>query len=140
MILSQFDDGIPGIGDWFPWNSQFGSQRRFRNSVLRWPSRDPAQQQALNARSIRASEKAADVVHAADVIQQQANRKVQVRVVRRALRGLVRKPLHRYSPARFQSASTRATTSGDIVIGFGQRRVKPSDGNFVVASTPILDP
>src|SRR3954454_2010848 len=49
-------------------------------------------------------------------------------------------PQWRGSPARFQSSSTRLTTSGDIRITFGQRRVNPSDGHLVVASTPIFDP
>ena len=44
------------------------------------------------------------------------------------------------SPALFHKASTRSFTSGSISITFGQRRVKPSLGHFLVASTPILEP
>ena len=46
----------------------------------------------------------------------------------------------RHSPARFQSSSTRALTSGVIRITSGQGRVKPSSRHLRVASTPIFDP
>lgn len=45
-----------------------------------------------------------------------------------------------HRPSSDQSASTRAFTSGDILISSGQRRVTPSPGHLRVASMPILEP
>ncbi|GEM_PF-1825575 len=45
-----------------------------------------------------------------------------------------------FSPACFQSSSTRRCTSGVMRITSGQGRVKPSSGHLRVASTPIFEP
>ena len=44
------------------------------------------------------------------------------------------------SPRLAQMPSTFFFTAGCILISSGQGRVKPSDGHFAVASTPILEP
>src|SRR5690606_6942396 len=45
-----------------------------------------------------------------------------------------------HSPNLGQSASTRAFVAASISITVGQFRVKPSSGNFFVASRPIFEP
>lgn len=64
----------------------FGSQRRLRDGLLGRGSGDPAQVQLLDTRRVRGAKERADVVQAAHVIEQHANRQPRDAVIGGGLR------------------------------------------------------
>lgn len=78
---------------------------------------DAAEKKPFNSGAVGRAEKCANVIHAADIVQQDRYRQPQIGI--RSGRNCcpVRNAVHFYlrlKPARFHSSSTRATISGDI--------------------------
>ena len=106
----------------------------------------PLNQRRSIAGAVGGAKKSADVVHAAHIVKQNGDRQAQSGVGGRGIGGHGRERAHiltyqRIEPGAFpQLVDARGSPRGCISMTLGQRRVNPSDGHLVVASTPIFDP